>query len=524
MPSHDPTGSDRDSNPSPSAARRNARPDSPFLQAYFANIVALSEDAIISVGVDQRIRLFNRGAEVMFGYPEGDVLGQPLGMLLPDRFRAAHQSHVSQFAASGEHLRPMGTRPTIVGRRKDGTEFPAEATITQLTAHGETVLTVRLRDVTAAEQAAQIRARLAAIVEAAEEAVISKSVEGIITAWNPAAERLFGYKATDAIGQAITIIIPPERQAEADAVSARIQRGEEVARLETVRVTEAGQRIDIALTVVPMRDAQGQLIGASKIARDLSEQKRAEAALRQAHDELERRVEERTRELANALTTQAAQAEQVRILGGELALAEQRERQRLSQLLHDDLQQLLVAVRLRVNMLQAADPARVLDARTELLELVEAALTFSRSLSAELSPTILQTAGFGPALEWLVRWMDDTHHLKVALTIAPAVEPDSPATKGQLFQFVRELLFNVVKHAGVLHATVDVFRADAHLQIVVADRGVGFDPGRIATGGRGGLGLPSIRQRLEYLGGRLEIASVPGHGSRFTLSIPPQQR
>jgi len=100
------------------------------------------------------------------------------------------------------------------------------------------------------------------------------------------------------------------------------------------------------------------------------------------------------------------------------------------------------------------------------------------------------------------------------------VEPGSDAIKGLLFQSVRELLFNVVKHAGVPQATVDVSRADAQLQIVVADHGAGFDPRRLPPEGSRGLGLPSIRQRLEYLGGSLEIASAPGQGSRFTLSIP----
>jgi len=154
----------------PFRGKPTVRREVPFLEAYFANIVELSEDAIISVRLDQRIRLFNQGAEAIFGYTEAEVLGQFLDLLLPDRFRADHREHAARFAASGERLRPMNARQTIYGRRKDGTEFPAEATITQFTVQGETVLTVRLRDITARQQAeAALRAseqRLTADLEA----------------------------------------------------------------------------------------------------------------------------------------------------------------------------------------------------------------------------------------------------------------------------------------------------------------------------------------------------------------------
>jgi len=116
--------------------------------------------------------------------------------------------------------------------------------------------------------------------------------------------------------------------------------------------------------------------------------------------------------------------------------------------------------------------------------------------------------------------MQDTHHLIVRLTADPSAEPATDAAKAPPFQSVRELLFNAVKHAGVPHATVEVTRQAAHLQIVVADHGHGFAPDRIQVAAAHGLGLASICQRLEYLGGTLDIASAPGRGSRFTLSIP----
>jgi PAS domain S-box-containing protein len=129
-------------------APANPEADLPFLQAYFANIVELSEDAVISIDVHQRIRLFNKGAEAIFGYRAAEMVGRPLDVLLPPRFLASHRTHVTRFAASADALRPMYERGTIVGVRKDGSEFPAEATISKFTVKGETVLSVRLRDIT----------------------------------------------------------------------------------------------------------------------------------------------------------------------------------------------------------------------------------------------------------------------------------------------------------------------------------------------------------------------------------------
>ena len=521
MPSHDLTS------PSPEAARRSAQPDLPFLEAYFANVVALSEDAIISVNPDQQIRMFNQGAETIFGYTEGEMLGQHFAVLLPERFRAVHQSHMARFAPSDDRMRPMNSRQTIFGLRKDGTEFPAEATITQFTVNGETVLTVRLRDMTEARHGVQARGRLAAIVESSDDAIISKSLEGIITSWNPAADRLFGYTAVEAVGQPITIIIPPERLAEEDAVLAHIRRGEGVDHFETVRVTKAGQRIDISLTVSPVKDAEGRIIGASKIARDITERKRAEAALDRAHDELEGRVVERTaaltttvQELKTEIQRRTAAEDQLRKLSIELTLTEQREHQRLAQVLHDGLQQLLVAAQFRTTLLERLPDPRVQAGARELRDLLQEALTASRSLTAELSPPVLQTGGLIPALEWLAQWMAETHQLVVDLHAETNQQPESDALKILLFQAIRELLFNVVKHTGVRQARVEITQSDGHMRVVVADEGQGFDPDQRQAASMGGLGLPSIRQRLEFVGGRLEVASRPGQGSRFTLSVP----
>ncbi len=241
---------------------------------------------------------------------------------------------------------------------------------------------------------------------------------------------------------------------------------------------------------------------------DIIERAQGEEVLRQLNASLEHRVQERTADLQR--------------LTGELAVAEQRQRQRLSAQLHDGLQQLLVGARMQVEMLSRIEPdrGRLTDHCNAVLALLTQAVNDSRSLSVELSPPILRQAGLLRALAWLARWMEDTHHLTVDLRTDGGGEPHDEGTRILLFQTVRELLLNTVKHAEVQQATVEVTHGDGHIQIMVADRGKGFDPTRIPRSGSGGLGLASVRERLHYLGGQLDIESAPGHGSRLTLRVP----
>ncbi len=215
-------------------------------------------------------------------------------------------------------------------------------------------------------------------------------------------------------------------------------------------------------------------------------------------------------------------AQQVQTLAGDLTEVEQRERDRLSTLLHDGLQQMLAAARIRVDVLARADPSRVPDICADVLRILSGAIALSRSLAIELNPPILQTAGLVPAFEWLAAWMQTTHALTVTFSAGIVGAPLNETARVLIFQAVRELLFNVVKHAGVNEASVTVDKADGMLRIVVADAGHGFEPAGLRMIGSG-LGLSTIRQRLWYLGGTFHIASAIGQGSRFTLTVPLQR-
>lgn len=273
-------------------------------QARLAGILDIAKDAIISIDKNQQIILFNQGAEKIFGYTTQEILGQPLDMLLPMRFVHIHHQHVSEFAGSLDTARKMGVRRSdseakpslqdlerasasgnrevrnqVFGRRKDGTEFPAEASISKLEWGGEQIFTVILRDITERKRVEEARFQLAAIVESSEEAIIGKTLDGVITSWNSGAQRIYGYSAEEVKGRYISILIPPDHADEMPRILEKIRQGKRFEFYETVRMRKDGKRIAISLSVSPIKDAEGDVIGASLIARDITERKRVEMTL-----------------------------------------------------------------------------------------------------------------------------------------------------------------------------------------------------------------------------------------------------
>jgi PAS domain S-box-containing protein len=259
-------------------------------------------------------------------------------------------------------------------------------------------------------------------------------------------------------------------------------------------------------------DRERRPVRIAGVVADVTERKHAEEALQQLNAQLEQRVAERTTELR-------ARAAQLAKLVSELTIAEQRERERLARILHDHMQQLLAAANMGLAVLEGrlrGDDRQQLD---RIASLIGEAIEASRSLAVELAPPILQIGGLPSGLQWLAGWFEQKHGLQVEASVDPQATALSQEVRLLLFDAVRELLFNVVKHAGVQRATVDLALADPeHLRVAVADRGRGFVPAQIA--GASGIGLPTIRQRIELLGGRFEVESSPGAGARFTLLAP----
>jgi PAS domain S-box-containing protein len=244
-----------------------------------AGIVQSAMDSIITVDDEQRIVLFNAAAERVFLCPAADAIGKPITRFIPQRFQAAHAEHVRKFGETGVTNRAMGLNHVLWAVRADGQEFPIETSISQVVTGGQKLFTVILRDVTERTQAEAMRERLAAIVESSDDAIISKTLGGTIVDWNHGAEKVFGYSSSEAVGKQLSMLIPAERAHEEIEILARIARGESVEHFETIRVRKDGNAINVSVTISPVRDRDGVVVAASKIARDITERKQTDAAL-----------------------------------------------------------------------------------------------------------------------------------------------------------------------------------------------------------------------------------------------------
>jgi len=247
--------------------------------AQLSAIIEFSEDAIISTDLNGTLTSWNREAERIYGYSASEALGQPNALIIPsDRF--AEEEDVLRRLRTGQAIDHYET----VRVRKDGTRIEVSLAVSAVrNRNGEVIGVSKIaRDISQRKQLERDAVRLAAIVEFSDDAIVSKDLNGVITSWNRAAERIFGYTAAEAVGQSIRLIIPPEHQDEEDVVLEHIQGGQTVDHFETVRCRKDGVCIPISLTVSPIRNHAGVVIGASKIARDISDRKKAEAEMQRA--------------------------------------------------------------------------------------------------------------------------------------------------------------------------------------------------------------------------------------------------
>jgi PAS domain S-box-containing protein len=260
-------------------------------ETRLAGIVDSAMDAIITVDEGQRILLFNRAAERLFRCTAVSALGESLDRFLPERFHATHPSHIHPFSQTGVTTRAMAGARAVHGLRGDGEEFPLEVAVSQVEVGGQKLFTVIMRDITERQRAEEEHRLLAAIVESSDDAIFSKTLDGRITSWNASAEKMYGYTAEEAIGQQISFITPPERSDEPALILDRLRRGERIRNLETVRISKDGRRVDVAKSISPIIDRSGRVVGASTIARDITQRKRTEEALRESEERLRLAIE-----------------------------------------------------------------------------------------------------------------------------------------------------------------------------------------------------------------------------------------
>ena len=238
-----------------------------------ASIVASADDAIISKDLSGTITSWNRAAERMFGYTEAEAIGQSIRSIIPPELYDEEEDVLRQGRAS-EGVNHYET----VRVRKDGRRIDVSLTVSPIVTPDGRILGASniARDITERRQLERDARHFAAIVDSSDDAIISKDLNGIVTSWNAAAERMFGFTAPEMVGQSIRRLIPADRQQEEDLVLSRIRRGERFEHYETVRHRKDGTLVPVSLTVSPILSQDGTVVGASKIARDISDRERAE--------------------------------------------------------------------------------------------------------------------------------------------------------------------------------------------------------------------------------------------------------
>jgi PAS domain S-box-containing protein len=372
---------------------------------------------------------------------------------------------------------------------------------------------------------------LASIVASSDDAIISKNLDGIITSWNNSAERMFGYRAEEAIGQHITLIIPRDRHAEETAILARLRRGERVDHFETVRVRKDGTMFDLSLTISPVKDSRGRVVGASKVARDVSERKKMENALRQSEERfrklsetLDAEVRARTEQLEERNADILRQAELLRELAHRLLQAQDDERRHIARELHDSAGQTLTVLGMNLaQLVQNAgrtSPYLAIDAE-KIQQTVQQLHREIRTASYLLHPPLLDEAGLASALTWYIEGLVERSGLEIRLDISPDFGRLPQDVELLIFRLVQECLTNIHRHSGSKTAAISISRQTDQVTVEIRDSGKGMPPEKLAevqTRGSG-VGIRGMRERVRQFDGKLDIQSSSS-GTRIFVTIP----
>ena len=493
------------------------------------SILEAVPDAVIAVNRQGVIIQANSQTEALFAYTRDELIGQKIEMLVPERQRPEHDRHREQFHTKPK-IRRMGSGLDLYGRRRDGSEFPVEISLSPIaTADGTMVLSV-IRDISdrkhieeelrrvneeldrrKSRELRDSQNRLALIVDSSQDAIIGKNLDGIVTHWNKGAEHIYGYTAQEMIGRPISVLAPQDRADEILAILEKIRNGQRVEYFESVRVTKDKRSLHVSISVSPIYDADGKVVGASTIARNITAQKKIEDQLRQSQ-----------------------KMEAVGRLAGGIA---------------HDFNNLLGIVTACSELLRSRADEESAEYIDNIREAAKRGASLTRQLLAfsRRQPVQTQLLDLNERLKEVNKLLrplmgDD---VEIALLPRPAtaiIEADP----GQLDQIVINLAVNArdaMPRGGKLILETAAFDCDEsfarehsmtagrYVMLAVSDNGTGMDEvtrSRIfepffttkEIGKGSGLGLATVYGIVKQSGGHVWVYSEPGHGTTFKIYLP----
>ena len=494
--------------------RREAEAARDQIEGIFRGIFEETPDCIVVADPQRSIIMANPSAHRMFGYPPKGMIGVSTEMLAPAEMHASLAAERASLV-NNAHSHRIGKMWEFDGMRKDGTRFALELRRTALvTAHGIYMIAVG-REIEERRRVEEARARLTAIIANSQDAIIGKDLLGVIYSWNEGAQTIFGYTAQEMIGESVLRLLPDDRLAEEEDILAHIARGDSVPHFDTVRKTKDGRLIDVSISVSPIRNAAGEVVGASRIARDVTQTRLLQAQLR----------ESQKMEAIGVLASGIAH-DFNNILGallGNVELAEQDMRGHSSAM--DSLQEVRKAGR------RARD-------------LVQQILAFGRR-----QDTRRQVTSLSGVVEESVRMLRAT--LPARISLQSTFLPGTPEILADVTQ-VQQVLINLGTNAvhalqgrsGLIDVRVEpcevddprarhvaALRPGPHARVIFSDTGQGMDATTLsrifepffttkAQGEGTGLGLSVVHGIMRDHEGAIAVHSEPGKGTRFELYFP----
>jgi len=489
-------------------------------------------DATLVVSEAGIVLQVNSQIETLFGYTRDELVGQPVEILVPDRQRSQHHHHREGFIQQPK-VRRMGAGLDLFGRRRDGSEFPVEISLSPVMTDSGILVLSAIRDITDRKrieeelrranaeleqrkdrQLWQYQSRLALIVDSSQDAIIGKNLDGIVTHWNKGAEHIYGYTAEEVIGRSIAILAPPERGDEIPQILETVRGGKSVEHIESVRLTKDGRRLNVSITVSPIRDAEGKIVGASTIARDITAQKRAEDQLRQSQkmEAVGRLAGGIAHDFNNILgiITACTELLQGRIKPGSVPpeyLDNIREAAKRGATL---TRQLLVFSR------RQSTQTEMLDVNERLRELSK----LLRPLMGDDVEVSLQARSTSAIVE-----LDPSHLDQVVVNLAVNAR-DAMPNGGKLIVETAAVDFD--EAFARQHPPMS---AGSYVMLAISDKGCGMDQATLTRifepffttkelGKGTGLGLATVYGIVQQSRGYIFVYSEPGHGTTFKIYLP----